>query len=90
MNTYNRVLRVGLLTFGMLAVVSGATNATAQTVTPEETVRSVRKMLERLPYYGVFDSIVFRIDREVRAREVTGVFEVENSLTVARQERSAR
>jgi hyperosmotically inducible protein len=63
MNTYNRVLRMSLLTFGMLAVISGATNATAQTVTPEETVRSVRKMLERLPYYGVFDFIVFRVDR---------------------------
>ena len=63
MNTYSRVLRISLLSFGMLAVVSGATNATAQTVTPEETVRSVRKMLERLPYYGVFDFIVFRVDR---------------------------
>src|SRR5829696_7469902 len=63
MNTYNRVLRMSLLTFGILAVISGATNATAQTVTPEETVRSVRKMLERLPYYGVFDFIVFRVDR---------------------------
>jgi hypothetical protein len=33
----------------MLAVLSGSINATAQTVTREETVRSVRKMLERLP-----------------------------------------
>ena len=32
-------------------------------VTPEETVRSVRRMLEHLPYYGVFDYIVFRVDR---------------------------
>jgi cobalamin biosynthesis protein CbiD len=63
MNTYNRVLRMSLLTLGMLAVLSGSINATAQTVTREETVRSVRKMLERLPYYGVFDFIVFRIDR---------------------------
>ena len=47
----------------MLAAIGGATNATAQTVTREETVRSVRKMLERLPYYGVFDFIVFRVDR---------------------------
>ena len=90
MNTYSRVVRIGLVTLGTLGAISGATNTTAQTVTPEETVRSVRKMLERLPYYGVFDSIVFRMDREVCAREVTGVFEVENSLTVARQERSAR
>ena len=63
MNTYNRVLRMSLVTFGMLAAIGGATNATAQTVAPEETVRSVRKMLERLPYYGVFDFIVFRADR---------------------------
>ena len=26
-------------------------------------MRSVRRMLERLPYYGVFDYIVFRVDR---------------------------
>ena len=63
MNTYSRVVRIGLITLGMLGAISGATNTTAQTVTPEETVRSVRKMLERLPYYGVFDFIVFRADR---------------------------
>src|SRR5688500_5854815 len=63
MNTYSRVVRIGLVTFGMLGAISGAVNCTAQTVTPEETVRSVRKMLARLPYYGVFDFIVFRVDR---------------------------
>ena len=39
MNIYSRVVRIGLVTFGMLGAISGATNATAQTVTPEETVR---------------------------------------------------
>ena len=63
MNIYSRVVRIGLVTLGTLEAISGATNTTAQTVTPEETVRSVRKMLERLPYYGVFDFIVFRVDR---------------------------
>src|SRR5688572_16519046 len=63
MNTYSRVVRIGLVTLGTLGAISGATNTTAQIVTPEETVRSVRKMLERLPYYGVFDFIVFRADR---------------------------
>src|SRR4051812_37445048 len=63
MNTYTEVLRRSLVTLGMLGAISGGTVATAQTVTPEETVRSVRKMLERLPYYGVFDFIVFRVDR---------------------------
>ena len=63
MNTYSRVARIGLVTLGTLGAISGATSTTAQTVTPEETVRSVRKMLARLPYYGVFDFIVFRVDR---------------------------
>ena len=39
---------------------------------------------------GVVDSAADRQIAEARAREVSGVFEVENSLTVARQERSAR
>ena len=65
MNVYNDVLRRSLVTVMMLAAINSATNAAAQSVTPEETVRSVRKMLERLPYYGVFDFIVFRVDRGV-------------------------
>ena len=32
-------------------------------MTPDETVRSIRRLLERLPYYGVFDYLVFRVDR---------------------------
>ena len=63
MNAYNHVLRMSLVTLGMLGAISGATSATAQSVAPEETLRSVRQMLERLPYYGVFDFIVFRVDR---------------------------
>jgi hyperosmotically inducible protein len=63
MNACNCVLRMSLVTLVMVGAISGATNVTAQIVTPEETVRSVRKMLERLPYYGVFDFIVFRVDR---------------------------
>ena len=39
---------------------------------------------------GIVDGAADRQIAEVRAREGTGVFEVENSLTVARQERSAR
>src|SRR5215217_728422 len=63
MNACNHVLRLSLVTLGMLGAIGGGTSATAQSVAPEETVRSVRKMLERLPYYGVFDFIVFRVDR---------------------------
>src|SRR3954470_11378745 len=63
MSACNHVLRLSLVTLGMLGAIGGATSATAQSVAPEETVRSVRHMLERLPYYGVFDYIVFRLDR---------------------------
>jgi hyperosmotically inducible protein len=63
MNPYFRALRGALVGLAIVGAVTGPTMATAQTVTPEETVRSVRRMLERLPYYGVFDYIVFRVDR---------------------------
>src|SRR5215217_4319800 len=63
MNAYNHVLRKSLVTLWMLGAIGDAASATAQSVAPEETVRSVRKMLERLPYYGVFDFMVFRVDR---------------------------
>jgi hypothetical protein len=39
---------------------------------------------------GTVDNAADRQIAEVRAREVTGVFNVENSLTIARQERSGR
>src|ERR687892_988938 len=63
MNAYIHVLRLVLVSLALLGSMSGATSAAAQGFTPEETVRSVRRMLERLPYYGVFDYIVFRVDR---------------------------
>src|SRR5215207_4139112 len=63
MNRYSDVLRMSLVTLALLGAINSATDATAQSVTPEETVRFVTKMLERHPYYGVFDFIVFRADR---------------------------
>jgi hypothetical protein len=63
MNACLHVLRDGLVSLAVLGTISGPTSAGRQSVTPEETVRSVRRMLERLPYYGVFDYIVFRVDR---------------------------
>jgi hyperosmotically inducible protein len=57
------VWRLRLVGLAMLAMMTSAVSGSAQTVTPEETVRSVRRMLERLPYYGVFDYLVFRVDR---------------------------
>jgi len=58
-----RALRGGFVGLALLAALVGAARAEAEGVTSDETVRSVRKMLERLPYYGVFDSIVFSVNR---------------------------
>ena len=58
-----RVMRAGLVGLAVLAATSGATGVRAQEVAQGETVRSVRKMLERLPYYGVFDFLAFGVDR---------------------------
>jgi hyperosmotically inducible periplasmic protein len=63
MSSYIRALRVSVVGLVLLGVLTGFTRTSAQSVTSEETVRSVRRMLERLPYYGVFDFIVFRLDR---------------------------
>ena len=54
---------VVLVSLTLLGMTSDRPLARAQSVTPEETVRSVRRMLERLPYYGVFDFIAFSVDR---------------------------
>ena len=63
MNACFHVLRGGLFSLALLGTISAPASAVAQSVTPEETARSVRRMLERLPYYGVFDYLVFRVDR---------------------------
>src|ERR687893_522007 len=62
MGAYIRALRIGLIGLALLGTPAGVTRASGQSATPDETVRSVRRMLERLPYYGVFDFIVFRVD----------------------------
>jgi hyperosmotically inducible protein len=58
-----RALRIGLAVLAVLGTVGNGATGAAQSVTSQETVRSVRRMLERLPYYGVFDFIAFSIDR---------------------------
>ena len=63
MSSYIGALRIGLAALALLGALTGVTRASAQNVTSDDTVRSVRRMLERLPYYGVFDFIVFRVDR---------------------------
>ena len=100
MSGYRSVLRVGLFSLAVLAMLSGAAAGGMQSVSSEETARSVQRMLERLPYYGVFDYIVFRIDRgtvyladysfegrlkadaEMAAKRASGVDEVANKIEV--------
>lgn len=65
MSAYLHVLRRGLVSLAVLGATGARAGEWTQSVTPEETEHSVRRMLERLPYYGVFDYIVFRVDRGV-------------------------
>ena len=62
MSAYLHALGVSLISLGVLGAIGGPTGVAAQNVTIDETVHSVRRMLERLPYYGVFDYIVFRVE----------------------------
>ena len=63
MRTNIRAPRVSLVALALLGALMGLTRLEAQSVSSEETVRSVRRMLERLPYYGVFDFLAFSVDR---------------------------
>jgi osmotically-inducible protein OsmY len=57
------VVRRGLVSLAVLGAIGAQASAWMHSVTPEATESSVRRMLERLPFYGVFDYIVFRVDR---------------------------
>jgi hyperosmotically inducible protein len=46
-------------------IVSTAASSSAQTVGNVETTHSVRRALERLPYYGVLDYMTFGVNRGV-------------------------
>ena len=63
MSAYLHVLRWGLVSLAVFGAIGAQASARTQSVASEETERSVRHMLERLPYYGVFDYIVFRVER---------------------------
>jgi hypothetical protein len=65
MNPQNWALRACLASLAILGTMSAGTIDGMQSVTPEQTTRSVRRALERLPYYGVFDFIAFGVDRGV-------------------------
>src|SRR5262249_16488612 len=63
MNALIRVRRIGAISVALVAIYIGTVQTVPHSVASRETARSVQKMLERSPYYGVFDFIVFRIDR---------------------------
>jgi hyperosmotically inducible periplasmic protein len=65
MSVYLHALRYCLVALVLLGASGMQADVRAQNVSAEETEQSVRHMLERLPYYGVFDYIVFRVDRGV-------------------------
>ena len=66
-----RIVAAGRLARGLLigaslaGVVLMTAGTAAETTTPQETTRSVRRALERLPYYGVFDHLTFSVERGV-------------------------
>ena len=63
MGISTRALGAGLVGLALVGTANRGTPTRVQGVRSEETVRSVRKMLEHLPYYGVFDFLVFSVDR---------------------------
>jgi hypothetical protein len=55
------VFKVGLVSLALLGTIGSV--VTAQSSVSDETTRSVRRTLERLPQYGVFDYIASSADR---------------------------
>ena len=62
MSSHLHLLRTGIGSLALLGMLAANAPFDARTITSEETALSVRRMLERLPYYGVFDFIVFRVE----------------------------
>lgn len=62
MSAHLQMLGRSLICVAVLGATGVTTSVATQSVTVDETVHSVRRLLERLPYYGVFDYVVFRVD----------------------------
>jgi hypothetical protein len=61
-----RRLARGLLIGASLTGVVLLTGRTAaETIPPRDTTRSLQRVFERLPYYGVFDHLTFTVERGV-------------------------
>ena len=65
MSTLIRLLGISLVALAMTASVGSSAGSAQSSAAVDETTRSVRRMLERLPYYGVFDFLAFSVDRGV-------------------------
>jgi hyperosmotically inducible protein len=60
-----RSIGIGVSAVVAVATIGSSVGNAQATVSADETSRSVRRMLERLPYYGVFDFVAFSVDRGV-------------------------
>ena len=59
-----RMFGTGLIGgMALIGVLLAPTTPVAQSMGVQETTRSVKRALERLPYYGVFDFMAFGVDR---------------------------
>ena len=65
MSVYLHALRQSLLGLALLGASGMQATCGRRVSRQRKRSSSVRHMLERLPYYGVFDYIVFRVDRGV-------------------------
>ena len=57
------MIRVILLTIGAVFTVLAVPALPAQSLAEKETTLQIQLTLQRLPYYGVFDSLAFSLDR---------------------------
>lgn len=60
-----RLVRGLLIGASLTGVMLMTSRIAADTITPQETTRSLQRALERLPYYGVFDHLTFTVERGV-------------------------
>ena len=62
MTAFIRLLGAGLAAVSVMASFGNLIGSAQSSALSDETTRSVRRMLERLPYYGVFDFMAFSVD----------------------------
>lgn len=58
-----KLSKFGVVSLAVFTAIGSAEAASKKEASPEpELVRAVRESLERLPYYGVFDSLTYRVN----------------------------